>query len=430
MGTEGDQSEHGLSERLILWFKKVLKSFQRHDTELAQNMDALVTGKDSESAPHSNPTAQAEPVPTDPPVAEPTVRNENVPEGEQESITMRTENPETASAESVPINVVEPAKATWQTNPAVDSWYPTRFKNRLSAIKYHQYQDNYGIERRAANGWHIVGATRRGKKHAHDATYREDAFADETTDKFTILCVADGAGAYPYSRIGSQYAANELVHHLSSQVVRGAEKQSLREPVQFRGYLAQQLEKSIHHVINSLVKYAEKNEVSPKDFRCTLLTALFYHDEKHQVVLLNQIGDGAICTYNKATGETRKIGGEGESGSHSGEVSRFVPDKASKKMEFHVLPDSRMKEVDCLMLCSDGIEDPFYPMEKNSAHIFRQFYHGVKKAELADMGITQVEQPHVFSHPTEGASLESWLTFDKKGESDDRTLLVMFRGEG
>jgi len=46
------------------------------------------------------------------------------------------------------------------------------------------------------------------------------------------------------------------------------------------------------------------------------------------------------------------------------------------------------------------------------------------------MGITQVEQPHVFSHPTEGASLESWLTFDKKGESDDRTLLVMFRGEG
>ena len=216
---------------------------------------------------------------------------------------------------------------------------------------------------------------------------------------------------------------------MSAQLTRTAEKNSRLEHVQFFGYLAKQMEKSILHVINSLVKYAEKNEVSPKDFRCTLLSALFYHDDKHQVVLLNQIGDGAICTYNKKTGEVRKIGGEGESGSHSGEVSRFVPDEASKRPEFHILPDKRMKEVDGLMLCSDGIEDPFYPMEKNSAHIFRQFYNGVKENELAELGITQLRQAHIFGHPTEGASLESWMTFEKKGESDDRTLLVMFRGE-
>ena len=375
------------------------------------------------------PAPVGEPVttPSSTPATAPSQAAENTPAAKSvsnaETFTVPTSAP--AAPEVAP--TLQLAKAVWETKPAKGSWYPPDFQVKLPAIEFHQYQDNYSTEQRAANGWHIVGATRRGKKHAHDGTHREDAYAVKTSEKFTVLAMADGAGAYPLSRLGSQYATTELVHHLSEQLTRTAESCSGLTHVQFLDYLKEHMEKSILHVIDSLVNYANKNAVKPKDFRCTLLSALFYHDDKYPVVLLNQIGDGAICTYNKQTEEIRKFGGEGESGEHSGEVSRFVPDEASKKIDFHILPPERMKEVDCLMLCSDGIEDPFFPMEKNSVHIFRQFYHGVKEAELADLGITQVPQPSVFNHSTEGANLESWLTFEKRGESDDRTVLVMFR---
>ena len=417
MDNEGIKPKSGLIRKSISWAKEWFNSFR----PLNKGQPHIIV---------HGPVNQAEPIQGTQATAPQSIPGQpSSHEVGEASLTTHPNNAQPSPADEIQDNATEVSRAAWQTNPATDLWYPEKFKNKLLAIKYHQYQDNYGIERRAANGWHIIGATRRGKKHAHDATYREDAFANETTDKFTVLCVADGAGAYPYSRIGSQYATNELVHHLSSQLTRGAEKQTHREHVQFIGFLAQKLEKSIHYVINSLDKYAKKNDVSPKDFRCTLLTALFYHDERHQVVLLNQIGDGAICIYNKETGETEKLGGEGESGIHSGEVSRFVPDKESLEMNFHVLPEGRMKDVDGIMLCSDGIEDPFYPMEKNSAHIFQQFYNGVKPGELAGLGITQEEQLHVYGNPTEGASLENWMTFEKKGESDDRTMLAMFRGE-
>ena len=435
MGTEDHLRSTESSQQRFSFFKRLLKIGKAVDGKPAGIVEEAQTGSKPAGS-GAPPISAIEPAPAGEPVTTPisTLATapfqpvENTPPAKSVSAAETFTVPVSAPAAPEVAQIPQSAKVVWENKPAKALWYPPDFQVKLPAIEYHQYQDNYSTDRRAANGWHIVGATRRGKKHAHDATHREDAYAIETTQKFTVLAMADGAGAYPFSRLGSQYATTELVHHLSAQLTSTVEKCSGLAHVQFLDYLAEHMEKSILHVIDTLVNYADKNGVKPQDFRCTLLSALFYHDDKYPVVLLNQIGDGAICTYNKQTEEIRKFGGEGESGEHSGEVSRFVPDEASKKIDFHILPPERMKEVDCLMLCSDGIEDPFFPMEKNSVHIFRQFYHGVKEAELADLGITQVPQPSVFNHSTEGANLESWLTFDKRGESDDRTVLVMFRG--
>ena len=68
-------------------------------------------------------------------------------------------------------------------------------------------------------------------------------------------------------------------------------------------------------------------------------------------------------------------------------------------------------------------------MEKNSVHIFRQLYNGVEENELTDLGVTQESQPPIFANPnSESASLEKWMSFEKKGESDDRTMLIAFKG--
>ncbi|MBC8254933.1 MAG: protein phosphatase 2C domain-containing protein, partial [Ardenticatenia bacterium] len=63
----------------------------------------------------------------------------------------------------------------------------------------------------APDGWRIVGASRRGKMHAHKGIYREDAFAFGETNGWHLVVVADGGGSCPLSRVGSQLAADTAV---------------------------------------------------------------------------------------------------------------------------------------------------------------------------------------------------------------------------
>ena len=55
-------------------------------------------------------------------------------------------------------------------------------------------------------GWVIVGASRRGQLHAHEGTFREDAFRTMAVDDWSLIAVADGAGSHKLSRIGANQA--------------------------------------------------------------------------------------------------------------------------------------------------------------------------------------------------------------------------------
>jgi len=88
-------------------------------------------------------------------------------------------------------------------------------------------------------------------------------------------------------------------------------------------------------------------------------------------------GDGAILVLHKDQ-STRRIG-EADSGQFSGEVSCFVPDDnardKAKKIDFIAPADA----IECVLLCTDGIEDPFFPIAKKAGDLFRQLYAGVSE---------------------------------------------------
>lgn len=63
----------------------------------------------------------------------------------------------------------------------------------------------------AIDNWRIIGASRRGKMHAHKGIYREDAFALDQINGWHLMVVADGGGSCPLSRVGSQLAANAAI---------------------------------------------------------------------------------------------------------------------------------------------------------------------------------------------------------------------------
>ena len=315
-----------------------------------------------------------------------------------------------------------PKAAQFQNLPATDAWCPPAIAEHFPELRAHIYEDNAATERVLPAGWRVVGATKRGRQHAHKATHREDALAFNVGAQFTILCVSDGAGSCPLSRLGSHVATRTVTTRLMDALPK-LEKAVTDDADKLKTELSAQLTAALVAACQALVDMAAKTKTSAKDYRCTLLTLLHWRGEKHELLLANQIGDGAILVLNKDK-STRRIG-EADSGQFSGEVSCFVPDDnardKAKRIDFIAPADA----VECVLLCTDGIEDPFFPIAKMAADLFRQLYAGVSEP-LKDFK-TQPPQPPILPQESAAGALGQWLEFEKRGENDDRTVLLLHR---
>jgi serine/threonine protein phosphatase PrpC len=315
-----------------------------------------------------------------------------------------------------------PKPAEWKNQPAADEWCPSILGTRFPELRHYAYDDSYSFERVLANSWRIAGATRRGRLHAHQGTHREDAMRFRAGANHTILCVADGAGSSKFSRLGSHVAVAKMTDSLAHQLAH-LDASIENAPEQLIAVMKGHFAGAVASACLALQELALSAGASPKDFRCTLLTVLRYHSKSRELLLTNQIGDGAICVlYNDKS--IRRCGAS-DSGEFSGEVSCFVPDDCArqKAAEVEVIPNP--EQIEGVLLCSDGIEDPFYPMNKNALEIFRQFHAGVKE-KLADFN-HQPTQPPMLSQDSLGGALAQWLGFEKRGENDDRSLMLLHR---
>jgi hypothetical protein len=116
--------------------------------------------------------------------------------------------------------------------------------------------------------------------------------------------------------------------------------------------------------------------------------------------------------------------GESDSGEFSGEVNCFIPDADAVRNAQKVVAIGAAN-ADAFIFCSDGIEDPFYPTAKNSQRIFEQLRQGVNEPLTG----FEKQEPHepVLGAPQAREKLAAWLGFEKKGENDDRTILILHR---
>jgi hypothetical protein len=64
-------------------------------------------------------------------------------------------------------------------------------------------------------------------------------------------------------------------------------------------------------------------------------------------------------------------------------------------------------------------------MEKKAVDLFRQLHNGVKE-KLADF-TSQPAQGPALANESAGWGLGQWLGFEKRGENDDRSLLLLHR---
>lgn len=315
-----------------------------------------------------------------------------------------------------------PKAANWKNLPAKEDWCPPALGARFPELGVHIYEDNLSMDRLLHNGWRVVGATRRGRQHAHQGTHREDAIRFKSGANYTALCVADGAGSSKFSRLGSQLTVLRVTEYLGQEITK-IDPALEEKDEQLTALLKSHITKAVELACVALQEAALLCGAIPNDFRCTLLTVLIFHGKKREYVLTNQIGDGAITAlFND---KNTVLLGSSDSGAFSGEVSCFVPDASARQKAAQVDIVAQAEKIECLLLCTDGVEDPFYPLPKKAGDLFGQLYAGVKE-KLPDFS-AQPTHGSVINADSAGSALAQWLGFEKRGENDDRSLLLLHR---
>lgn len=322
---------------------------------------------------------------------------------------------------------VQPIRAaTWQDLPAKEAWCPAAMRPLLPWISQFNYEDNREESIATLPGWRLLAATRRGKLHANYAAHREDAYATMEGKDFLVLVVSDGAGSCQYSRIGSEFAVREVAQMIHSGLTAEFKKQELQVPATLPTSTVVEpiMEQAVRETIRRLTNFAALSGYKPQDFRCTLLVLVFLKWQDGGSFILGQVGDGFFA-FLSPEGLAARLG-KSDSGEYSGQVKTFVPEEDALEKFHESLIRIQANDVAALVLCSDGIEDPFYPIEKNATIIFRQLSTGVA-ISLEGFSRQETHGAIIGGGDLAEKALGQWLAFEKRGENDDRTILILHR---
>jgi hypothetical protein len=334
------------------------------------------------------------------------------------SLPLRPDDASAAPAVAEPPVVA----ATWQERPAEGPWCPAELVEQLGAdlawVAGLEYRDADARTDDAHSSWRAIAATRRGRVHAHAGAHREDAYAVATAGDVLVAVASDGAGSSRYSRVGAEVTCRE-VSRAAAAVLGG---DAARTPEA----LGAALGAGVAAACAALRTLATRAGVPAREFRCTALAIALHDGGGAGTLAAVQVGDGVIVARTADGGA--QVVGRGDSGEFSGEVSCFVPDACAdaRGAEIHVLPLTGVTDV---VVATDGVEDPFYPLARTGPALFAQLRDGVDAA--LDGFQRQLSHGPVLgadvAGPDAAARLLDWLAFEKRGENDDRTLVALTR---
>jgi serine/threonine protein phosphatase PrpC len=297
----------------------------------------------------------------------------------------------------------------WEERPLAEAWWPEDWGAAPGWATTHA-ADQLGLDLPVAEGWAAVGASRRGRLHAHRGAAREDGLALRRAGRALVAAVADGAGSKPRSRLGAALAAETATATLAALGDGPVDEARLRAA----------LGDALRAAEEALTGLAAAQGVPASDLRTTLLLAVLVDGWLGAA----QIGDGSVAV-EEADGRVALLTG-GDGGEFAGEVSHFLPDagavdRALARLVLRPLGDARS-----LLLCSDGVDDCFYPLATMGPLLLAQLREGVTEGAP---GFVQRPGGPVLRAERPSEALLAWLGYEKRGENDDRTLALCWRPE-
>lgn len=280
-----------------------------------------------------------------------------------------------------------------------------------------------------SGGWRIAGASSRGKLHAHRALWREDAFGFRPAEEaggWTAIAVSDGAGSAPLSRVGARLACESALAHVEERLADfslvSEDEDGLKgsEMPRLLGFLAG----AAGAALAAIRAEAAARSRGPEEFAATLLVVVHRRWRGRHLVGAVQVGDGCVALLDWDDGVT--LLGVPDHGEHSSET-RFLTTQGVEGTFPNRVLFSVKDRLRCVAVMSDGVSDDFFPEEKrvpelllgeNLPGLLGSDGHPVRGV------LGRVEGA---SDPAE--ALLEWIRYEKRGSSDDRTL-VLFWDEG
>src|SRR5690606_36631971 len=230
---------------------------------------------------------------------------------------------------SVNLVIVADPKDLWEVNePAEDSLFPKEHEF-YKTIKFNNNQN-----------YKIIAASRRGRSHEHNGSFRDDHFDYEILEhdpSLVILSVADGAGSAKYSREGSRLATEQSINFLSHKLAAIQAFQDLEKYV-FEEPHTSELNKSIvenwntasiqlfreanDYAMEKIRQKVENTQSSFRVFATTLQIMIVKHVQDNRFISSFWVGDGAVAVYNQ---EKIRLLGQTDGGDYVGQTVFLSP---------------------------------------------------------------------------------------------------------
>ena len=292
----------------------------------------------------------------------------------------------------------------------------------------------------AADGRSVIGASKRGRSHAHVGSPRDDDFSVmNNVNGWDIYIVCDGAGSAKYSRRGSE---------ITCQIIRDECHKKLSNPnCKLNSLFTDLINSNVSVITNERRKelklasyeilcsaaFSAKNRITeeakqcdpvanPRDFATTLLLMITRKVGNYHVFLSFSIGDGAIAVYSKENQACFKLMNTPDSGEFAGQT-RFLTshDFSNTQDLMNRITIHVAEQFTSIMLMTDGVSDAMFESEEKLADY--------SKWTLLWNNLTEIMDNHIVlnTSPDENAEkLLNWLDFWSVGNHDDRTIVVVY----
>lgn len=309
------------------------------------------------------------------------------------------------------------------------------WKNEPSDREDPYWQPDEAAAAAEFGGHTLLVASKRGRSHAHEGKFRDDAFSLAFSSEigWGIIAVSDGAGASKYSRKGSVLACDavrdffrnlpaEKWTALDASVTAYLEGNDIGAKV-LTSVLTETLGNAALDAQHAIRKEAALKGAEMRDYSCTLIFALCKQFPTHFVTTSFWVGDGGIGLYQEPADAIHLLG-EPDSGEYAGQT-RFLtmPEIFADRAHFLRIKFKAVEKFTALVLMTDGITDPKFQTDANLKNpaIWRSLWD-----EVAGFGAPAREGEDAPDPEARKAALMDWLDFWSPGNHDDRTIAILY----
>jgi hypothetical protein len=277
----------------------------------------------------------------------------------------------------------------------------TRWRNLPSNNQdAHAYPDQLTRSARGAQGYSLLGASHRGRTHAHHGTFRDDAFALGVTAHWNILAVADGAGTAALARVGSNLAVNSAVSAIQQNAPPAPAPNDLGRAVWIG------LEAAYH----SLLGFASAEHLPVSDLNTTLQLLIHFPLETSCYVGVVHIGDGLVVA-EAVDGQIYPLT-EPDVDLEDGGRTVFLTSAPLNQWKRRTRVYQFDERLSIVALMTDGLSCDLEPYDEL---LQPNLFGALRRRVLC------------YPHHLRESALLSLISYERRGSFDDRTLAILSR---